>query len=785
LASRRSRSSEHGKGVETPRAAPRTALARPPRIPAWAVIATIAVTFAAYSAAFTAPFVFDDAANIPDNPSIQRLWPPSVPLSPPPNIGVSERPIVNYSFALNYALNDWLGVDQRPDPYGRYKTVSYHIVNVALHLVCGFLLFGIIRRTLRLKGFATDWAATADSAAAIVAGLWLLHPIQTEAIDYMTQRTEIMVSAFYLGTLYAWIRSWDAKDSRRTARWCATAVALCLLGMGSKEVMISAPLMVVLYDRAFRFNSWRDLFDAPRMRRWAYAGLVATSVWAIVLIAGGSRTRSTVGFHLGMTWYDYVYTQSWAIPHYVRLALWPDRLTLDYGQKPIGGLTPIPGLILMVALGVATIAAWMRAEEWGWFGFLGAWFFLILAPSSSFVPIRTEIAAERRIYLAFASILVLLPIATETVRRRLASRSTRWSGALAISLSGVTLFYLIVSRWRAQQIATTIAAAGPASAAVLAWVIRIGIASFAAALLWALIASRRRAWVPGVVVALLGAATFARGTTYRDEENLWRDVVLKRPDNPRGYNNLAAALLDRNPPRTVEAEALLRHAIALDSTYLDPWNTLAEIDVRRGQLSDARALLERALAIDSNYVEGGEQLGNILVRQGQPEAAIPILERIAAHFPNDECFVALGTAYLGAGRVADATQALLRAIALKPSRADALRYLGASLMQQNRAQEAVVYLEDAVRHDPASAEGFAMLSLAYALTGRADEAVQASASAESRGGGDPDVNFLAGRAMVVLGRRDDAVRLFRRALEVSPGFAPAAQALSQLGVGRG
>src|SRR5207249_10579825 len=95
------------------------------------------------------------------------------------------------------------------------------------------------------------------------------------------------------------------------------------------------------------------------------------------------------------------------------LVVWPSRLTFDYGQRPIAGLAGIPGLILLASFGIATIIAWTRPTRWRWFGFLGATFFLLLTPSSSVVPIITEIAAERRMYLALAPVLVLLVLVTE------------------------------------------------------------------------------------------------------------------------------------------------------------------------------------------------------------------------------------------------------------------------------------------------------------------------------------------------------------------------------------
>ncbi len=237
---------------------------RPVRL---ALAAIVILTTLAYLPAIRSPFLFDDRTAIAQNSSIETLS--LAALHPPAGSPLTGRPVVNLSFAFNHALNDLLGIDQRPDPDGPDKTVSYHVVNLALHLACGLLLFGIIRRTLAV--FKTDDAIRSDATAValVIAALWLVHPIQTDAVDYLTQRTEVLASFFYLATLYASIRAWDVTNASERTRWFLLGVLSCLLGMGSKEIVCTAPLVVLLYDRAFRVGSWRELLaPAYRGRRW-------------------------------------------------------------------------------------------------------------------------------------------------------------------------------------------------------------------------------------------------------------------------------------------------------------------------------------------------------------------------------------------------------------------------------------------------------------------------------------------------------------------------------------
>ncbi len=427
-----------------------------------------------YAPALRAPFEFDDIGAIVANSSIRHLWPASSVLSPPVNTSVSGRPVVNVSLAINYALNAWLGVDQRPYPLGAAKTVSYHIVNLLAHFLCALLLFGIIRRTLRANRFADAWRDRADGMAIVVVAIWSLHPIQTEAINYVIQRTELMVSVCYLATLYGSIRAWDAKSDRAALRWRVFSAMACLVGVWTKEVIVTAPVIVLLYDRAFRVATWRELF-ADRKRTVLYAVLAAMSVLVILLSATNARFN-TVGFGLGITWYEYLYSQAWAIARYLQLFLWPDKLTFDYGQHAVSGVAGVPGAVLLTAFAVATLVAWARVERWGWFGFLGAWFFLILAPSSSVVPIVTEIAAERRIYLALAAVIMLIVVAIDQLRIYLRAHAERSTRVLVIAAVAVGVVYAIAAGWTAQLVAPNQLA--------LALVVRMLIGLAAAGVFW-------------------------------------------------------------------------------------------------------------------------------------------------------------------------------------------------------------------------------------------------------------------------------------------------------------
>src|SRR5204863_3247013 len=194
--------------------------------------------------------------------------------------------------------------------------------NVSLHILSALVLFGIIRLTLATSKLRRRFATTGDAVALASALIWMVHPLHTESIDYVTQRTELMMGLFYLLTLYCAIR---AAGSTGRDRWYGAAIVSCLLGMGCKESMVTAPVVVVLYDRIFLFDSMRE---AWRSRKGLYAGLALGWLEFAALVPPRAQT---VGFGSRVSVWAYLLNQAQMITQYLKLTLWPRALVLDYG----------------------------------------------------------------------------------------------------------------------------------------------------------------------------------------------------------------------------------------------------------------------------------------------------------------------------------------------------------------------------------------------------------------------------------------------------------------------
>jgi tetratricopeptide (TPR) repeat protein len=573
---------------------------------------------AAYSDSFTGPWLFDDREAIAGNASLRHLATALVP--PGGGLPVSGRPVLNLSFALNYAL-------------GGTQVAGYHATNLLIHLCAALALFGLGRRTLLNLGRSAQNSAV---LAFFVALLWSVHPLLTEAVTYLSQRTESLVALFYLLTLYCFVRGTQAGGGRR---WLGLSIFTCLLGMGTKEVMATAPVLVLLYDRTFVGGSFRAAWAA---RKRYYLALASTWILLLALVAWSGSRGGTAGFGAGVAWWTYALTQFRAVAIYLRLAFWPAPLVGDYGRF-LGG-PPLElaadALVVLGLMAATAVLLWKRPRA----GFLGAWFFVILAPSSSVVPVATEIIAERRAYLPLAAVIAAVV------------------GAVAAALDA-----LAARRVRAR-------AAGAA----------LGLAA----------------------AISLGAATYRRNQVYQSVYGFWADVVRKVPDNVGARNDLGNSLADLG--RLDEAIAQFREALRLNPEYADAHTNLAHALLQRGQLEESIANYRAALRyrpqepdVRQGLGVASYRLGNRLAERGQLAAAAQAYGTAVAMQPDfADARVNYGGVLAQLGRVPDALREFEAALRLEPGAADVHNNLGGLLAESGRLADAKAQFQEALRLRP-------------------------------------------------------------------------------------
>ncbi|NLE36644.1 MAG: tetratricopeptide repeat protein [Pirellulaceae bacterium] len=588
-------------------------------------------TMLAYGNTFEVPFLFDDREAIESNQTIRQLWPLNIPLSPP-NDGspVDGRPVLNLSFAVNYALS---GLD----------VSSYHAVNLLIHVLAALVLFGVLRRTLALPRMSEPLSRNAAALAGSVALIWSVHPLQTESVTYLSQRAESLVALFYLLTLYCMIRG---AASNRPARWYSASVACCLMGMASKEVMVSAPLVALLYDRTFMAGTFREAFK----RRWKlYVCLAATWILLAVLVYRAGGRAGTAGFGLDVGPWEYALTQCGAIPHYLRLSFWPSGLCLDYGTDVVRNpWAVLPHAIFMVGLVSLTIwALWRRPVA----GFLGTLFLAVLAPTSSVVPVVTQTVAEHRMYLPLAAVATAVVMGGFWLGRRLGVGTERGSW------------------WQSPRV--------------------VGLALI------------------GLIAVLLGSTTYLRNHDYRDAVAILEDTLRKCPENARVHKNLGMVLSERG--QVDKAIALYLKAIDrfADSGI---HSNLGVLLAKKGDLDAAVREFRRSLELEPDDAAVRANLGAALISRGELDEAIAEFHRALAIDPDDSSVHNnLGVALMRRGEIDAAQEHLARSVELDPQNGKAHNLLGMILNNRGEVDRAVAHFRKAVAINPRDAEAAANL----------------------------------------------------------------------------
>ncbi len=622
----------------------RSRAAEPSRVGHDTLIAVTAISLAAllaYHGSFAVPFFFDDAKAIVENASIRHLGRITDVLFPPAGgSGIAGRPIVNLSLAINYAVG---GLDPR----------GYHAVNLAFHIGSALALFGIVRRTFLLPSLRPEFEVAAFPLALAVALVWVVHPLHTESVTCVVQRTELVVGLFFLTTLYSFVRS---VSELAPGRWPIISVVTGALGMASKEVMVSAPLLVFLYDRTFVAGSFRN---AWQIRRRYYLQLAATwLVLAGLLLGMGGSRGSAAGLGLGVPWWAYALKQCEAIPTYFKLSFWPQPLVLDYGTDLVFNPLPVlgPGLVLLTLV-ILTFAA-LRWRPM--IGFPAFWVFAILAPSSSVIPLISQTMAEHRMYLPLAAIVVLAFVAAH---RWIGLRITLIAALLSVGGIGVS-----VARNRMMQDEFTI------------WSDTLGKrptnarahASYALAL-----ANRGRRSealryftksleldpLSAVTEQNYGTTCFEFGDFPQAAVHLQRAVSLD-PNFVSAHTNLGATLLELGDPTA--ALACHQRALALDPNHILAQRNAGRALFALGRFAESAQHYAEVVRQSPNSADAHYDLGLALARSGDMGGAMPRFTEAMHLKPDPVAHLNYARFLAGAGYIAEARASLETALRLKP-----------------------------------------------------------------------------------------------------------------------
>lgn len=552
------------------------------------MLALVVVTCIAYAGSLDTPLLLDDPTYITKSAAIRRT---------PSLIGLllDPRAVVSLSLRWNY-LSGGVAVE------------GYHLLNLLAHAATSLVVFLLAFATLKLPVFETRYDRAAPAAAATVAALFALHPIQTESVTYIIQRAEVFVSFGILACLLALARMRE----RSSAVGLTLLAVASLVGAYSKPSFVVAPVVMAVYDLCFLSRGrWREL----RLRWPVYAVAAATAALTLFLTTNrGSFGSETAGFEIeGIAPLDYLASQFGVIVYYLWVVLWPTDLCFDCGYRgpwpvlasPLGDSVAVP-LAILVALAVAGLATWKRYPFLAFAVFASG---IALAPTSSFVPL-SDFYVEHRMYLPVAFVaLALVPVFAD------AGRS-------------------LVQRFSVDRVA-------------VAWTGRV-LAVVVCGSLTVLTAMQNE--LLGDPIALLEDALATAPQNERAHYNLanaykrrgdldlaiphYKAAIELRPNVARSYMNLGGIYLNRGD--ALRALEIYRAGAENNPKVAMAHRNVATALLRVARWEEALAAADASLAIEPNSVNGRKLRATALDKLGRSTEAIEDYRKVLAANPRDE-----------------------------------------------------------------------------------------------------------------------------------------------------
>jgi hypothetical protein len=336
------------------------------------------VTIAAFAGIFNGDFHYDDVSAILENPHLDD-WQTFVG-----HLDHMVRPVLYGTFLLDRSL------------YGSNPT-GYHLLNLLLHLGSGFLIYLIFTR-----------AATEERTPSVpfwTALLFLIHPMTTETVTYISGRASGLMAFFYLLAFFLYLRASEHQDAVKLRRlYLSGSVLSLVLSLGSKETAVTFPLALLLWDlliRRLRGTSLRTTIRSAHLPFWIV--LLLAAAWALV------HPRYNALAQYSMTirpFWDNALSELHAMAYVLLLFFTPWNQNFDHDLPEYHSLSQWPLPLDVLLLTATAGAAWISWRRYPLVAFGVGWFFIQILPTS-LIP-RNDLLSERNLYLPSLGLLVAL-----------------------------------------------------------------------------------------------------------------------------------------------------------------------------------------------------------------------------------------------------------------------------------------------------------------------------------------------------------------------------------------
>lgn len=629
--------------------------------PLYHLLLIIILGIIGYSNTLSVPFVFDDDINIVRNPIIKNIDYYLSPSKAKRYNGPTEYPMFinryvgSLTFALNYKIH---GLD----------VTGYHLVNILIHLINSLLIYWflhLIFLTLAsgAGGYNPLFLKHGSTVALFASLLFVTHPIQIQAVTYIVQRFTSLATMFYLFSMIMYIKArlifiadnnnHGGKISIRALIYFLTALLAAVMAIKSKEIALTLPFFIVLYD-------WYFLQDLEggwlKKHGLMVGGIGCLLVVAVFFFYLGKDPFSSLLAGYGsrdFTLVERLLTESRVIIFYISLLILPLPARLNLGHDFVISqslLAPASTIFSVIALALLFSFAVFLARRNRLLSFGIIWFFGNLAIESTFVPL--EIIFEHRLYLP----------------------------SLGIFLAVSALLVMVIERCRQK------------------WV---GSAVFLSVIITAMVFT---------------GTTYSRNNVWNDELILWQDVVSKSPRKARGYHQLAnvqnekgnrdlalkyymkAVSVDPSYAPSYynlgiiyygkglpgEAIKYYMKAINVDPSDFASYYNLGTVYSGLGLTDMSIKAYRNAIKINPSHADAYNNLGIALFDKGRMDESIKAYRNAINIEPSHaNAYSNLGEAFLAKGLIAESIKACRNAINLNPSLSSAHTLLSIAYSKKN------------------------------------------------------------------------------------------------------
>ncbi len=617
----------------------------------------VLIIFLAYANTWMNSFHFDDITSI-----LKKPWVRGLDKIPDFIFSFGQRPLVILFHNINYWMSE-------------YRVWSYHLFNTLLHAAATLLVY---RLTSQARSFLVNGGTGWTSLPFIAALVFGLHPLSTQSVTYISSRSSLLATIFYLATMTLFFKGLQTPmpvegGKRRYGLGYFLGAGLCLgLGAMSKEIVVTLPAMLFLFHYYFvsraTFLQWlRD------QGKWigTLVAVLGTAILFKISWSGGLLPNSSAQISPA----DYLLTQTSVIPfEYFAKMLFPFNLNVDIDYPILSGWAHpanwkgIVALLLYLAILIAVSASRGHGQPHENYsrklvGFGMAWAAITLLPTSSAVPLL-DVAVEHRTYLPLVGFSIAFAALVCGLFQRFRLPETGMAFPFAICLAATMSVFI-----------------------------------------------------------LFAAAAMDRNRVWKDEVTLWADAKKKSPYLIRPYNNLGEAYDKRK--EYAKAIPEFEAAVRLNPNYFFALSNLGNIYGKIKQYPKAIEYLRKALQVNPEYAPANYNLAKALHLVGKPEEAIEHYRQATQHDPYfEEAFYNLAALALQLGRNEESMENFQRFLKMQPRHHGAHFQLAHAYAGLGRLDDAIKEFQKTVEIKPDYIFGYVGIANIMLQTGKIDNAIR-------------------------------------------------------------